>query len=59
LGALDEAPLALEGALELPPPVDPLRRLAVLSHLDLADERRRGSATHRRPSMDAGGELAT
>ncbi|MGD0434728.1 MAG: double-strand break repair protein AddB, partial [Acetobacteraceae bacterium] len=35
LGALDETPLALEGALELPPPVDPLRRLAVLSHLIL------------------------
>ena len=35
LGALDEAPLELEGALDVPPPVDPLRRLAVLSHLIL------------------------
>ena len=35
LGALDEAPLALEGALELPPAVDLHRRLAVLSHLIL------------------------
>jgi ATP-dependent helicase/nuclease subunit B len=35
LGGQDEAPLSLEGALELPPPVDPLRRLAVLSHLIL------------------------
>jgi ATP-dependent helicase/nuclease subunit B len=35
LGALDEAPLALAGALELPPAVDPHRRLAVLTHLIL------------------------
>ena len=35
LGALDEAPLALEGALDLPPAVDPYRRLAVLAHLIL------------------------
>jgi ATP-dependent helicase/nuclease subunit B len=35
LGALDEAPLAMAGALELPPAVDPHRRLSVLSHLIL------------------------
>lgn len=35
LGALDEAPLALAGALELPPAVDPHRRLAVLTLLIL------------------------
>jgi ATP-dependent helicase/nuclease subunit B len=35
LGALDEAPLALAGALELPPSVDPHRRLSVLAHLIL------------------------
>ena len=35
LGALDEAPLALEGALELPPAVDLHRRLAVLTFLIL------------------------
>ncbi len=35
LGALDEAPLALAGALELPPAVDPHRRLSVLAHLIL------------------------
>jgi ATP-dependent helicase/nuclease subunit B len=35
LGALDEAPLALAGALELPPSVDPHRRLSVLTHLIL------------------------
>ena len=34
-GAMDEAPLALAGALELPPSVDPHRRLAVLTHLIL------------------------
>ena len=36
LGALDEAPLALAGALDLPPAVDPLRRLAVLTRLVMA-----------------------
>ena len=33
LGALDEAPLALAGALALPPAVEPARRLAELSRL--------------------------
>jgi ATP-dependent helicase/nuclease subunit B len=36
LGALDEAPLALAGALDLPPPVEPMQRLAALSSLILA-----------------------
>lgn len=36
LGALDEAPLALAGALDLPPPVAPMQRLAALSTLILA-----------------------
>lgn len=36
LGALDEAPLALAGALDLPPAVDPMQRLAALSTLILA-----------------------
>lgn len=36
LGALDEAPLALSGALDLPPAVEPMRRLAHLSRLVLA-----------------------
>lgn len=36
LGALDEAPLALAGALDLPPAVDPMQRLASLSTLILA-----------------------
>jgi ATP-dependent helicase/nuclease subunit B len=36
LGALDEAPLALAGALDLPPPVEPAQRLATLARLILA-----------------------
>ena len=35
LGALDEAPLALSGALDLPPAVEPAQRLAVLTALIL------------------------
>lgn len=35
LGALDEAPLVLTGALDLPPAVDPLLRLAALAKLIL------------------------
>jgi ATP-dependent helicase/nuclease subunit B len=36
LGALDEAPLTLAGALDLPPAVEPAQRLAALSRLILA-----------------------
>ena len=36
LGALDETPLALAGALELPPAVEPAQRLAALARLILA-----------------------
>ena len=36
IGALDEAPLALSGALDLPPAVPPARRLAVLARMILA-----------------------
>jgi ATP-dependent helicase/nuclease subunit B len=36
LGALDEAPLALTGALDLPQAVEPAQRLAVLTRLILA-----------------------
>ena len=35
LGALEEAPLALSGALDLPPPIEPMQRLAALSRLIL------------------------
>ncbi len=36
LGGLDEAPLAMAGALDIPPAVSPARRLAVLTRLVLA-----------------------
>ena len=36
LGALDEAPLAMAGALDIPPAVDPMQRLAALSRMILA-----------------------
>ncbi len=36
LGALDEAPLTLAGALDLPPAVEPAQRLAVLTRMILA-----------------------
>lgn len=36
LGALDEAPLTLAGALDLPPAVEPAQRLAALTRLILA-----------------------
>jgi ATP-dependent helicase/nuclease subunit B len=36
LGAIDETPLTLSGALDLPPPVAPLQRLAALSRMVLA-----------------------
>ena len=36
LGAIDEAPLTLAGALDLPPAVSPARRLAVLTRMILA-----------------------
>ncbi len=36
LGALDEAPLALAGSLELPPAVEPAQRLAALARMILA-----------------------
>jgi ATP-dependent helicase/nuclease subunit B len=36
IGALDEAPLALAGALDIPPAVEPMRRLAALARMILA-----------------------
>jgi ATP-dependent helicase/nuclease subunit B len=44
LGALDEAPLALAGALDLPPAVAPFQRLAGLSRLVLALPEAQGGA---------------
>lgn len=54
LGALDEAPLALAGALDLPPAVAPAQRLAALSRLILAVPADRGGA----PTADAAWRLA-
>ena len=54
LGALDEAPLTLAGALDLPPAVEPARRLAALTRLILAMQRRERRAAHRRSRLAAG-----
>jgi ATP-dependent helicase/nuclease subunit B len=43
LGALDETPLALTGALDLPPPVAPMVRLSALTRLVLAMNGRDGA----------------
>ena len=43
LGALDEAPLALAGALDLPPAVEPAHRLAALTRLILALDGKNGA----------------
>ncbi len=59
LGALDEAPLALEGALELPPAVDPHRRLAVLAHLILRMDGAGGAPRTADRAWMLAGELAT
>ncbi len=45
LGALDEAPLTLAGALDLPPAIEPARRLAVLTRLVMAAGGQTGSPT--------------
>ena len=52
LGALDEAPLALAGALDLPPAVEPAQRLAVLTTADPGDA---GPRTARRAPPTAPG----
>ena len=44
LGALDEAPLALSGALDLPPAIDEMQRLAELSRLIVPLARNMGGA---------------
>ncbi|HEY0425900.1 MAG TPA: double-strand break repair protein AddB, partial [Rhodopila sp.] len=43
IGALDEAPLALAGALDLPPAVEPMQRLAALSRLIQAMDGKAGA----------------
>lgn len=44
IGALDEAPLALAGALDLPPAVEPTERLAALARLVMALPEAEGGA---------------
>ncbi len=55
IGALDEAPLALAGAMDLPPAVDPMRRIAELSRLILAMNGANGAPR----SADGAWRLAT
>lgn len=45
LGALDEAPLSLDGSLAIPPAVPPARRLAMLSNFVLAMKGAHGAPT--------------
>ncbi len=58
IGALDEAPLALAGALDLPPAVDPIKRLAVLTRLILALGGRDGAPLFADGAWRLAGELA-
>ena len=45
LGGLDEAPLTLAGALDLPPAVEPMQRLSALTQLILAMNGANGAPT--------------
>jgi ATP-dependent helicase/nuclease subunit B len=59
IGALDEAPLALDGALDLPPPVEPAERLAVLTRLILALDGRYGAPRSADRAWPLAAELAS
>ncbi len=59
LGALDEAPLALAGALDLPPAVEPMQRLAALTRLILAMNGADGAPATADRAWRLAGELAT
>jgi ATP-dependent helicase/nuclease subunit B len=58
LGALDEAPLMLEGALTVPPPVSAAERLAVLCRFILALNGKLGAPTTADRAWPLAGELA-
>ena len=58
LGGLDEAPLALTGALDLPPAVDPARRIAELTRLVLAMQGANGAPTAADAAWKLAAELA-
>ena len=59
LGALDEAPLALAGAMDLPPAVEPMQRLAALSKLILAMRGQGGAPQTADRAWLLAGELAS
>ncbi len=59
LGALDEAPLALSGALDLPPAVEPMQRLAALATLILAMKGDGGAPRSADRAWLLAGELAS
>ncbi len=58
LGALDEAPLALAGAFDLPPAIEPMQRLAALSRMILAMGGRDGAPVTADRAWRLAGELA-
>jgi ATP-dependent helicase/nuclease subunit B len=57
-GAVDETPLALAGALDLPPSVEPMRRLAALAALILRVPERAGGVRTTEGAWMLAGELA-
>ena len=59
LGALDEAPLALSGALDLPPAIEPAERLACLARLILARQGEGGAPRTADRAWLLAGELAS
>lgn len=58
LGGLDEAPLALDGALAVPPAVEPMQRLAALTRLVLAMNGAGGAPTSADRAWALAAELA-
>jgi ATP-dependent helicase/nuclease subunit B len=58
IGALDEAPLALSGALDLPPAIEPMHRLAALAKLILALDGAGGAPRSADRAWLLAGELA-
>ncbi len=59
LGALDEAPLTLTGALDLPPAVEPAQRLAALTRLILAMDGKNGAPRTADRAWPLAAELAS
>jgi ATP-dependent helicase/nuclease subunit B len=59
LGAIDEAGLALHGALELPPSVSPMRRQAILAKLILARNGANGAPNRLHTAWALAGDLAS